>query len=162
MDSRKQRHQDHSRVSRQDNKRASYTTKTDMKTTRETLQKACYQYLLDHSIPVDGKTIVTFQLLSESEFARRVRAREKGYKRVYEEDIEKNPMKVREKLPFVKHAKKTVARLKKGEQKALARQRLKKEGGFITKCVFLLRELCDVYINKKLSTTPTLPTDTEV
>lgn len=52
-----------------------------MKTTRETLQKAMYQYLVDHSFPYKDDIVVSFIIPTEKQFAKKILAREKGYKR---------------------------------------------------------------------------------
>jgi len=121
-----------------------------MKTTRDTLIKACYQYLLDHSLPTEKGQAVSFILVPEGEFKRRVLAREKGFKRIRKEEIIENPMEAREKLPYVKQAKKTIEKLRRGQQKAIDRNKLQKEAKGFLKIVFALRKWCDVYINKQI------------
>jgi hypothetical protein len=51
------------------------------KTTRATLQKAFYQYLVDHTFPCPKGQAVSMLLPTENDLARKIRAREQGYKR---------------------------------------------------------------------------------
>jgi hypothetical protein len=52
-----------------------------MKTDRNTLYDAMYQYLVDHVFIHNGKKVVSFTLPAKENFRKKILAREKGYKR---------------------------------------------------------------------------------
>lgn len=58
-----------------------------MKTDRNTLKSACYQYLLDHSYPMKKGPLVVFYLPKKAKFYKKVMAREQGYSRKAEKEI---------------------------------------------------------------------------
>lgn len=112
-----------------------------MKTDRNTLKKAVYQYLLDHTYPTKKGTVVNFLLPKEKEFYGKIKSRETGkYIRKTEETI------IDEMFDYRRLQK--AENYNKWKQKRL--NKLKKDGGFLLRCVIKVREKLNRFVNSKL------------
>lgn len=118
-----------------------------MKTDRNTLYKATYQYLLDHTFIHDGKKVVSFVLPKPNQFKKKVLAREKGYKRQDLETLDVTFLDLVKDIKDQANQKMKISAAKQSEhQKRI--NRLKKEGSLKIRLMIKARDWLTYRINR--------------
>jgi hypothetical protein len=118
-----------------------------MKTTRNTLYDATYQYLVDHAFKHDGKLIVSFVLPPKEKFRKKILARENGFKRQDLENIDFHIAKFIEEVRKPLQEKLTIIATQQSKRDRRI-QKLKKEGDFYIRTMIKVRDWLTYRINR--------------
>ncbi len=115
-----------------------------MKTDRNTLKRAAYQYLLDHTFPTENGTVVSFLLPKEKDFYGKLMARERGaYIRKTETDITIEATDYKKQLLSLYNDRERV-RLRKARF-----NHLKQNGSLHIKILIRVSKILSDYLEKK-------------